>query len=69
MKGVGTLVKTGQKPTEEWPTSPEFVRAVEDWNWRMMDDEFEEFEQSKEFANARLAYRRRLNNSTDFETS
>ena len=60
MKGVVKLEKTGAKPTDEWKTSPEYAKAmVEYLGVDFMKSTF--FEHSQEFANARQAYRKRIN--------
>ena len=63
MKGDQKLGWTGMKLTEfddiDWITSPEKHCAWQLWDLRLRAEQ--PFDQSKEFANARHAYRRRVN--------
>ena len=45
----------------DWVTSPERIKAQKEYMRRLYKDNNEAFDQSKEFANARHAYRRRVN--------
>ena len=67
MKGVVKLEKTGAKLTDDWFTSPERDKAL--FNFLGVTDEHDNIENyrgdnflnSKYFANARHAYRKRIN--------
>ena len=46
---------------EHWLTSPERIKAQKDYISRLYKDNNAAFEHSQEFANARHAYRKRIN--------
>ncbi len=61
MKEKVKLEDRGEKLTDDWFSSLERQEALRDWSRKPDEKGEDKFEHSKEFANARHAFRKRIN--------